>query len=179
MVALSAGLLGGLTYGEIGWVASPVVEVSKTRYSVLGSSPECQGQVIVDDTIRRYLEGFGMRTPDPLSEEASRASRFIGNALTALGVAAVHQNYAVCADVCALVPLAATRVTTLITYAADGANGRYYQVPFARHFNWLFWEPEVDTTMVTADGRLVCVRVRNGADFDRRLFLVVGYEVDH
>lgn len=174
--AVIAGLLGGLTFAETGWVSSPLVTVAKTDYSVLGPQPECEGQVVVDSSIRRIVEGFGRRTPDPVTEPPNWASRLIGNAANLLGLDAVLQTYANCTEVCALIPLAATRVTDLVAYTADD-DGRFYLSPWGRYSNWLYWDPQVDTTNVTAEGRLVCANVRNGGAFDRRLMLVVGFEV--
>lgn len=172
-----AGLLSGLTFAETGWVSSALVTIPKTSYSVLGPQPECEGQVVVDGSIRRIVEGLGRRTPDPATEPPNWASRLIGNAANLFGLDAVLQTYANCADVCALIPLAATRVTDLVAYAADNPDGNFYQVPWGRYYNWLYWETEVDTTQVSDEGRLVCVRVRNGGPFDSRLMLVVGFEV--
>lgn len=173
-VGLAAVALGAAR-AQSGWAVSPYVAVPRVEYSVLGAQPGCGGRAVVAIEVRRAVEGFGLRTPDA-SSEPSRLARAVGDLLNTLGFETMNQDYAECAEVCAAIPLTATRVTSLLGYVTVVGGSAFVPVPFDRYTDLFHWEPEVDTTRVGADGRLVCVGVRNWGPSERTAFLVVGYE---
>lgn len=166
--------LAGTTLAQSGWSTSTVVSLPSPAYSVYGPTPPCEGRVLVDETVRGVLDAFGRGGLEP--DAPSRASRAMGDALNLFGLDAVLQDHAICAEVCALIPLDATRVTHLIAYVDDGPGKPFRTVPFGRWSDYVHWEPDVDTRRVDESGRLVCARVRHWLDVDRRAFMVVGYE---
>ena len=166
--------LAGPSLAETGWSTSAVVSLPSPAYSVYGPTPGCSGRVLVDGTVRSALDAFGRGGLEP--DAPSRASRVVGDALNLLGLDAVLQDHAICAEVCARIPLDATRVTSLIGYIDDGPGKAFRAVPFGRWSDYIHWESDVDTTRVDESGRLVCTRVRHWLDVDRRAFMVVGYE---
>lgn len=166
--------LAGAAAAQTGWATSAVVELPSPAYSVYGATPGCSGEVLVDGTVRRVLDGIGRGGLDP--DAPSRASRALGEALNLFGLDAVLQDHATCAEVCALIPRDATRVIDLVAYVDDGPGTPFRTVPMGRWSDYVHWEPDVDTTHVTEGGRHVCTRVRHWLDVDRRAFLVVGYE---
>ncbi len=166
--------LAGSAMAQSGWSTSDVVSLARPAYSVYGPTPPCSGRVLVDESVRGLFDALGRAGVDP--DAPSRASRAVGDALNLFGLDAVLQDYATCADVCARIPVAATRVTHLIAYIDDGAGMPFRTVPFDSWIDYVHWEPGVDTTRVDDGGRLVCVRVRHWLDIERRVFMVVGYE---
>lgn len=169
--------LVGSGRSQSGWAVSPVLLLPPPAYSVLGVAPGCDGGILVDSAIRRLVEGGGRRTPDPVTEPPSWLSRAIAETLNLFGTNSVLQDHANCTEVCALVPLEATRITNLVGYVALGPKAGFTAVPFDRLEVFFGWDPDVDTTRWTEDGRRVCARARNwyGAE-DTKVFLVVGYE---
>lgn len=167
-------VLTGVAMADTGWATSAVVALPRPAYSVYGPTPGCNGQVLVDGTLRRVLDGIGRRGLEPGAP--SRASRAVGDALNLFGLDAVLQDHATCAEVCARVPLDATRIVHLIAYVDDGPGKPFRTVPINRWADYVHWEPDVDTTRIDEDARHVCTRVRHWLDVDRRVFLVVGYE---
>lgn len=172
---LVASLVLGSALGQSGWVVSPTTVIPGARFSVLGGTPGCSGGTEVASEVRRAVEGFGVRSPEAGSEP-SRLSLSIGRLLNGLGLDTMNQDFAECVEVCATVPLTATRVTSLLPYVTYVGNQNFISVPFDRFSFYVHWEPDVDTTSVTEAGRLVCATVRNWAQDSRRAFLVVGYE---
>jgi hypothetical protein len=166
--------LAGVAMAESGWSTSAVVSLSSPAYSVSGPTPPCSGRVLVDATVRQALDRFGRGGLEP--DAPSRASRFVGDTLNLFGLDAVLQDHATCAEVCARVPLEATRITSLIAYVDDGPGKPFRTVPFGRWSDYVHWESDVDTTRVDEGGRLVCTRVRHWLDIERRAFMVVGFE---
>lgn len=166
--------LAGAAMAQTGWSTSAVATLPRPAYSVYGPTPGCSGQVLVDGSVRRALDAFGRGGLEP--DAPSRASRAIGEALNLFGLDAVLQDHATCAEVCARVPLDATRIVHLVAYVDDGPGKPFRAVPINRWSDYVHWEPDVDTTRVDEDGRLVCARVRHWLDVDRRVFMVVGYE---
>jgi hypothetical protein len=175
LALLALGLwLAGTATAETGWSTSAVVSLSSPAYSVSGPTPPCSGRVLVDATVRQALDRFwrgGLEADAP-----SRASRAVGDALNLFGLDAVLQDHATCAEVCARVPLDATRITSLIAYVDDGPGTPFRTVPFGRWSDYVHWESDVDTTRLGESDRLVCTRVRHWVDFDRRVFMIVRYE---
>src|SRR5690606_16040500 len=165
----------GTALGQNGWAVSPTVVVPGARYSVLGAYPACSGGIKVADEVRRAFEGFGLRSPED-GTEPSRLSRTVGRLLDGLGLETMNQDFAECAEVCATIPLAATRVTSLLGYVTVVDGDRFEPTPFDRYQYYVHWEPEVDTTRLSGSGRLVCTTVRNWSRDERSVFLVVGYE---
>lgn len=176
---LAACLIACLTFGaargQTGWAVSPFVTVPATRYSVQGAHPDCVGRTTVNVEVRRAVEGLGLRTPDRESPPAP-LSRAVGNLLQLVGIEAVRQDYAECTEVCAVIPLSATRVTNLLSYVTDAWTQEFRAMPFDRYIYYFHWEPEVDTTRLTESGRLVCAQARNWYQADRTAILIVGYE---
>lgn len=172
---LIASLTIGTAAAQVGWSVSPTLVIPGVRFSVLGGTPGCSGGTEVAAEVRRAVEGFGMRDPEA-GTEPSRLSRTIGRFLNGLGLETMNQDFAECADVCATVPMTATRVTSLIGYVTLVGTDSFNTIPFNRFSDFVHWEPEVDTTRVTEGGRLVCATVRNWAQDPRSVFLVVGYE---
>ena len=175
---LSALVALGLPFAahaETGWATSPVVALASPGYSVYGPRPGCGGAVLVDGAVRRVLDGIGRRGTEP--DAPSRASRAVGDVLNLFGLDAVLQDHAVCADVCALVPRDARRVLGVVAYVDDGPGTPFRASPFDLWGEYVYWEPELDTTRVGDDGRSVCARVRHYLHgVERRAFLVVQYE---
>ncbi len=166
--------LGGGALSQSGWSTSSVVSLQSPAYSVYGATPPCRGTVLVDETVRGAFDAIGRGGLE--AGEPSRASRAVGDVLNVFGLDAVLQDYATCAEVCARVPLDATRITSLVAYVDEGPGTPFRTVPFGRWSDYVHWEPDVDTARVDENGRLVCTRVRHWLDVDRQVFLVVGYE---
>ncbi|MBX3144497.1 MAG: hypothetical protein KF813_12110 [Trueperaceae bacterium] len=169
----------GVGRGQSGWSVSPITIIPGTVYEMPSREPGCEGTVIVDPQVRRYVEGLGRRTPDPEVEPPTRASRAVGDFLNFLGVESVFQDFGNCVEVCAVIPMSARRVTNLVGYAAFGPGAGFTQIPFGRYWSYLRfrWKPDVDTTRFDERGRLVCATALGwlkGEDI--RAFLVVGYE---
>jgi hypothetical protein len=175
-VAALVLLCGALAHAQTSWVASPLTTLSRTQYSVYGPAPECVGQLLVDSAIRRTLGRFGLPAVDADTGDPTRLARTIGDAMNVFGLDTVLQTHAECAEVCAVVPLDAVRVTAVIGYMANGVNGPFAPQPFGQARDLFLWEADIDTTRVTDTGRLVCARARNWLNVDRHVFLVVGYE---
>lgn len=174
LVAL-AWLVAGRGAAETGWATSPVIVLPSPAYSILGGTPGCAGQVVVDGAVRRVLDAIGPRGPEP--DGPSRASRAVGDILNLVGLRTVFQDHATCADVCALVPLDATRVLTALAYGDEGTGSPFRVQPFDRWGDYVYWEPVLDTARTDDVGRYVCARVRNYLHgVERRVFLVIQYE---
>lgn len=165
----------GAAYGQSGWAVSPYFSVPGVEYSVLGAQPGCSGRAVVAREVRRAVEGFGLRAPEEGSEP-TRLSRTVAGLLNDLGFETMNQDFAECAEVCAEIPLTATRVTSLVGYVTVVGGSAFVPVPFDRYTDLFHWQPDVDTTRLTADARLVCATVRNWGPSDRVVFLVVGYD---
>lgn len=172
---LVTSLTLGTAFAQVGWAVSPYFTVPGARYSVVGAEPACSGSAIVASEIRRAVEGFGFRAPDD-GAGPTRLARAVGDLLNNLGFETMNQDYAECAEVCAEIPLTATRVTSLLGYVTLVDTELFWPVAFDRYTDYFHWEPDVDTTRLTADARLVCAVVRNWGPASRTGFLVVGYE---
>ncbi|CAN5829311.1 hypothetical protein BH23DEI1_BH23DEI1_23830 [soil metagenome] len=176
VLLLSLGLLAATARAESGWATSPIVTIPSPDYSVYGPQPDCEGAVLVGHGIQRTLGPFGTVSDADGLVTHSPLARTVGDVLNRVGMGTVLQSNAVCAEICAVVPHDATRITSLVGYVADADLVGFRPVVFGRRDEYFYWEPEVDTTRLTDEGRLVCTRVRNWLQFERRAFLVVGYE---
>ncbi len=166
--------LAGSAKGQAGWAVSPVVVIPRPQLSVLGALPGCSGRVIVSGDLQSFLGGLGGALGSP-GELPDWTLRLIAGALNLIGYDAILQDYAICAEVCAVLPLSATRVTRLIGYVSNVSSRGYAVVPIGHATAYFRWDSEIDTTRFGDDGRLLCVRARNWSG-DVRAFLVVGYE---
>jgi hypothetical protein len=174
-LALVALLASGSARAETFWATSPVVSLPAPRYSVYGPTPGCEGQVLVDSAIRRSLGRVGIPSVDPETNEPFRLARTIGEALNVVGMGTLLQTNAVCAEVCALLPLDASRVVSVIGYVTSVGTDAFVPQPFGHTGDFVRWMSGLDTTRRTADGRLACAEVRSWSG-ERKVFLVVGYE---
>jgi hypothetical protein len=167
-------LFTGAAMAETNWTSSAITPLPRPIYSVLGAAPACSGEVRIAAEVERVFDAFGRIGIS--AETLNRTSRTVGDALNLLGFSTVRQDYAVCADVCALVPLDATRITHVVAYVDNGPGTPFRTVPFGLWSDYVHWEGSIDTTHTDANGRYACARVRHWMTVERRVFLVVGYE---
>jgi hypothetical protein len=177
VASLSALLLAATSLAVDGWSTSPTIVLPRTRYPVYGTPPPCAGVLLVDESVGGALARVGVRPVDATSGQPTPVALAIGRVMNTLGMGMMRQDHGTCAEVCAVVPLDATRVTALVGYASRGLRGPFHAEPFGHAGHYFMFDADVDTSRVTERGRLVCAHARNwDEDDDRRVFLVVGYE---
>jgi hypothetical protein len=177
LASLLALLLVATSYAVDGWSTSSTIVVPRTRYPVYGTPPPCAGVLLVDEAVGGALARVGVRPVDATSGQPTPVALAIGRVMNTFGMGTMGQDYGACTEVCAVVPLDATRVTALVGYASRGLRGPFQREPFGHAGHNFMFDADVDTSRVTEGGRLVCALARNwDEDDDRRVFIVVGYE---
>lgn len=167
----------GIGSAQTGWAVSPVVTIPAVSHEVLGSQPECEGDVVVEDEVRRVTEVLRRPGSGEAELPPTRLSLFVARALSSLGLKSMRQDYANCVEICVVIPMAATSVTDVIGYVAFGATAPFAVVPIGRYWSFFKWDEVVDTTRVGPEGRFVCIGAMGWIRGEGpRAFLVVGYE---
>jgi hypothetical protein len=165
-----------------GWSASPVITLERTRYSVAAAAPGCEEELVVERAVRLVADAVSaVATLRPGGETSgtahARIVRRLGDLTLRFGSPMVLQRHANCATVCAAIPLAARSVGAVRAFYATRPGEPFREVKLGVWGDYLRWDPDIDTTLVTTDARWVCLQVRNWlAGYDREVFFLVRYE---
>lgn len=179
--ALAAWLLAMPVVAAGGWSVSEIVRLEAPRYSISGATPGCVEEFVVERGLRWLsVTAAAAAALVPGSERpaviAERMTLAAGDLTYRLGSPMVLQRHAVCATLCAAIPIDARSVSDVRGYYANRPGEPFREVPIGVWGNFIRWDDDVDTTRVTDHARWVCLGVRNWMDAPREVFFVVRYE---
>jgi hypothetical protein len=180
-VAALAALMLATAQAQGGWSASPVITLERTRFSVAAATPGCDEEVLVERgvlLVANSVAAVASLGPggEARADVAARIASRLGDVTHRLGSPMVLQRHATCASACAPIPLDARSIGAVRVFYATQPGEPFREVKLGAWGNFFRWDPEIDTTLVTADARWVCLQARSWvAGQDREAFFLVRY----